>query len=139
MWIEIVGALLGYRCDNIMESNIENPNYVFPKILQVTMKKKGISFKELSKKSGVKKSTLYGWTSGIRPRDIIHVYKVAKILNLTIEELMFGTKNTPQNLSYELVLYRITSDKIREKMVSLTETDGHLTIGKTEAIKRQNR
>lgn len=106
---------------NLTQTNIEHPNYVFPKFLRATMKKEGIGFKELCKKSGVKKSTLYGWTSGIRPRDILQVYKVAKILNLTIEELMFGTQITPQNHGYELVLYRITSEKIREKILSLPE------------------
>lgn len=85
------------------------------------MMKKGLSFKELSQESGVNIKTLYGWANGGKPRDLIQVYSVAKILDLTIEQLMFGFQYVQQNHSYELVLYKVSAEQIRERILTLPE------------------
>lgn len=61
------------------------------------MEQAGISFKTLSNLADVPVKTLYGWTAGNRPRDIMDVMRVAETLNVTLEELLFGRKTDGQS------------------------------------------
>lgn len=96
-----------------------NSEYVLPKVLKEALARKGWSFRELSLRSGVPVQTLYHWANGQLPRDLSQVRKVATALDLSIDELAFGGVLPKSNFSYELVLYRVSEEQIREKIVSL--------------------
>lgn len=59
------------------------------KNLKHLIKKKKISIADLSKEVAVPQSTLHGWINGTRPRDVVHLQKVAKYFKLNIHELCF--------------------------------------------------
>jgi len=61
------------------------------------MEQAGISIKTLSNLADVPVKTLYGWTAGNRPRDIMDVMRVAETLNVSLEELLFGRKTDGQS------------------------------------------
>ena len=62
--------------------------------LRTLLKLKGINAAELSRQSGVPKQSISDWLGGTMPRNIAHVKKVADALNVTVDELCFGGKNT---------------------------------------------
>lgn len=96
--------------------------YVLPKVLKATMLQRGLTFKELSALSGVNLKTLYHWSSGQSPRGIVQVYRVAVALGLSIEQLAFGDAAPPPiKESYELVLYRVSSEDLREKLCTIKD------------------
>nr|WP_315022025.1 helix-turn-helix transcriptional regulator [uncultured Aminipila sp.] len=52
-------------------------------------KKNNLTIKQLSEQSGVPYRTIQGWERGERlPRDVYQIHKVAKTLNVLIEELI---------------------------------------------------
>jgi len=106
---------------NKNKSDNRQPVYNFHRFLRSAMMRKEIGFSQLSQASGVNVKTLYSWANGTKPRDIIQVYSIAKVLGLTIEELMFGFPFVRQGPSYELVLYRISTDQLRERILTLPE------------------
>jgi DNA-binding transcriptional regulator YiaG len=56
--------------------------------------KSGLSRAELSRRSGVPLRTLEDWDSGRNiPRDVYQLYKVAKVLNCRIEDLIIEDIN----------------------------------------------
>ena len=64
-------------------------NNTNPIKMDILRKEKGISRGELSRKSGVPIRTLEGWSSRSRlPRDVYQIYKVAKVLDCKIEDLI---------------------------------------------------
>lgn len=92
--------------------------YRLPKVLVARMQEKKLSFKRLSQLSTVNIKTLYHWAGGQTPRNPVALYRVAMVLEIPMEVLLFGTaahmKQTPDPQSYELVLYRISSEGIRQ-------------------------
>jgi len=56
--------------------------------------KAGISRAELARRSGVPLRTLEAWDSGQNiPRDVYQLYKVAKVLNCSIEDLITDSEH----------------------------------------------
>lgn len=58
--------------------------------LALHMKARGIRLSELSRKAGVAKQTVSDWQSGLVPRGIISLKKVADALGVTVDQLVFG-------------------------------------------------
>lgn len=59
--------------------------------LETLMKQHRFSVRSLSQRTGVPKSTIYTWSEGRVPKNLISVYKVAVTLNVTVDFLCFGT------------------------------------------------
>ena len=56
--------------------------------LKEAMKLKKLSLTGLAKRAGVPKQTINDWLSGTSPRNLLDLLSVAKVLNLTIDELV---------------------------------------------------
>lgn len=52
---------------------------------------RGMTAAELSRKSGVPKQALSRWLGGQAPKDVTQVKKVADVLGVTLDHLLFGT------------------------------------------------
>lgn len=98
-----------------------NKAYSLPKNLKALLKTHDMTIAQLSRRSKVNAKTLYQWTYGQKPRDIDQVKRVVEVLGVTIDELAYGAnvKSGSADTKYELVLYRISSDQIREKLTAV--------------------
>jgi transcriptional regulator with XRE-family HTH domain len=86
-------------------------------VLRDLIKEEGITVSQLSKKSGVPVQTLHNWLSGMEPRSLKQVRKVADYLEVSIDYLCFGIKEKQKNIQdyeheinagvFEVVLRRI--------------------------------
>jgi transcriptional regulator with XRE-family HTH domain len=75
-----------------------------------------LTLKELSEKIGVPASTAHSWINGVPPKNIKIMKEIARILNITVDELCFGEtiKEHDTNLvitigseSFKLILKKI--------------------------------
>ena len=71
-------------------SNLPNSNFGIE--LQRAMKAKGYTYTTLGKASGVNKSVIFGWANGSQPRTIENLMAIAKVLDVTLDELFGGSK-----------------------------------------------
>lgn len=69
--------------------------------LKSILKEKGMSVTHLSKQSGVAVQTLHNWLTGLEPRNLSHVKRVADYLGISIDELCFKNKPTLGTASIE--------------------------------------
>lgn len=60
------------------------------KQLQFYLDRDEMSATRLAKKAGVPKQSLSGWLAGSNPRDVRQVKRVADVLGVSIDNLMFG-------------------------------------------------
>jgi transcriptional regulator with XRE-family HTH domain len=72
-------------------------------VLKHLMSEKGLTFKELSKLSGVPISTLKTWSAGVEPKSFSAARKVARILGVSVEHLVFGSSDKNQ-LTFQDIL-----------------------------------
>jgi len=97
----------------------DNYNMQLKDQLRSLIERDGLSISNLSKKTGVPVQTLHNWLSGVEPRSLKQVRKVASFFNVTIDLLCFGitTKKKPEIDDYqdeinagvfEVVLRRVT-------------------------------
>jgi transcriptional regulator with XRE-family HTH domain len=77
-------------------------------MLKLLMKQKGLTFKKLSALSTVPESTIKTWSAGVEPKSLSHARKVVRILEVSVEELVFGEKDS----STEVNLNNILTKKI---------------------------
>ncbi|QLY25695.1 helix-turn-helix domain-containing protein [Bdellovibrio sp. KM01] len=59
--------------------------------LKYYLKDRGITASQLSKKASVPKQSLSGWLAGSNPRDVRQIKRVADVLGISIDHLMFGS------------------------------------------------
>ena len=114
-------------------------------ILSEIMEKRGINANELAKVSGVPKSTVYNLVKGeVDPSKIYvdHIVKIAKALDVTVEEL-YGHKipePTPQRMSLTdderelLAAWRRASDAARESVLMVLKCNPAPVVKKDVAI-----
>ena len=50
---------------------------------------RGLTIRQVSEETGIKRSTLSDWLAGSRPREIQKVYRLSKYLGVPLEELLF--------------------------------------------------
>lgn len=84
----------------------------FAENLLRSMKNKGLSFADLSKKSGVSKSTIHGWTTGRRVQDLKELKRVAQVLEISLHELVFSEPD-PFETRHEELLKELFSGDVR--------------------------
>ena len=79
---------------------------VLGKVLEQEMKRRGLTFYRISKLAGIPESTLADWSSGMTPRNLNRVLKLAEIFkrdNESIQEvfyrLLFGDQVKPPDYS----------------------------------------
>lgn len=65
------------------------------KNLVAMMKRERLTFSRLEALTGVSRSTLHGWTTGRRVRDLEDVVRVAEVLKISLIDLMFGARERP--------------------------------------------
>ena len=53
------------------------------------MKSRGISLRKLSSITGIKPSTLSGWSNGVSPRDLTEVLVCARFFGVSLERILF--------------------------------------------------
>lgn len=63
------------------------------------MRERKISLRQLGKETGIKPSTLSGWSNGVSPRDLCEVFICAKYFKMSLEQLLFDT--SPDSTSLE--------------------------------------
>lgn len=61
------------------------------KQLQRYLKKHGMTATQLARKADVPNSCLCDWLSGVSPRNLDNVKKIAEVLAISVDELCFGT------------------------------------------------
>lgn len=49
-----------------------------------------MSASQLAKKAGVPKQSMSGWLAGNSPRDVRQIKRVANVLNISVDNLLFG-------------------------------------------------
>lgn len=80
----------------------------FSKNLKHHMKRNGLTLKDLAILLNVSQSTVHGWLNGVPPKNIPVVQKLARALNLSIEELCFNESeakaSAPGHIETNLVL-----------------------------------
>lgn len=64
-------------------------------VLKHLMNERKLTFKKLSDASGVPVSTIKTWSAGVEPKSLAHARKVARVLGVSVEYLIFG--NTEGN------------------------------------------
>lgn len=77
------------------------------------MKAKHLNFVELAKLSGVSKSTIHGWTTGRRVRDLSELRRVANVLEVSIYNLVFGEPDPYESKAQEALLKELFSGDVR--------------------------
>lgn len=89
---------------------------ILDKQLNTLISRNGITIAALSRVTGVNSKTLYQWSNGQRPKDLVQLKKVANHFNISIDALVFG-EMTSKDLEtvfpeinagvYEVILRRI--------------------------------
>lgn len=99
--------------------------------LKVLMDQSRIDMKTLSVSSEVPLKTLYGWTAGSRPRSIEDVLKVAVVLGVPMEELLFGRQGVvglelvAKTCQEELAAWlRLMRERVRLSLTEASEASG---------------
>lgn len=67
------------------------------KILKDLIQEEGITVARLSKKVGVPTQTLHNWLSGMEPRSLKQVKKVAEFFEVSIDYICFGITDKQKN------------------------------------------
>lgn len=76
-----------------MEEVQKMNRYAISDNILIYLKKYGMMQKELAEKIGVNEVTMSKWMSGVRPPSLFAVYKIAKALNCTVDDLVKGLDN----------------------------------------------
>ncbi|AHI06244.1 hypothetical protein BDW_08720 [Bdellovibrio bacteriovorus W] len=90
------------------------------KNLRKLIEEKRLSITELSRRSKVPAKTIYHWMNGQQPRKMEHLFSIADVLEVTVEEL-FGRESKKSgkvpDLARELALgkYEIVLRPLRTK------------------------
>lgn len=75
---------------------------VMAKNLRKLIEEKRISITELSRRSKVPAKTIYHWMNGQQPRKMEHLFSIADVLEVTVEEL-FGREPRKTNKVPDLI------------------------------------
>ncbi len=68
-------------------------------VLRRMMKQQKISLRQLAKETGIKPSTLSGWSNGVSPRDLSEVLVCARYFKMSLEQILFDQQ--PDSASLE--------------------------------------
>lgn len=65
-------------------------------VLKYLMNERGLTFRRLSELSSVPMSTIKTWSAGVEPKSFSAARKVARVLGVSVEHLVFGTTDKTQ-------------------------------------------
>jgi transcriptional regulator with XRE-family HTH domain len=74
------------------EDEIENMKLELHKNLKSLLEKRGMTAIELSRLTKVPKSTIQNWLSGLEPRNLLQLKRVADYFDVTVDLLLYGSK-----------------------------------------------
>lgn len=87
--------------DTVLRGNDNTPTSLVKMKLKsqikLYLKETGMTASQLAKKADVPKQSLSGWLAGSNPRDVRQVKRVADVLEITIDHLMFGDGLTSEH------------------------------------------
>jgi transcriptional regulator with XRE-family HTH domain len=75
--------------------------------LQNYLAKREMTAALLARKAGIPKQSLSGWLAGSNPRDVRQVKRVAEVLGVSLDHLMFGvveSEDSPKAADLETLL-----------------------------------
>lgn len=61
------------------------------------MELRGLGISQLARKTGVPKQTIHDWLVGKKPREPLQVLQVARALGTSMEHLLFGSLENPED------------------------------------------
>ncbi len=64
-------------------------------VIKHLMNEKKLTFKKLSELSHVPVSTIKTWSAGVEPKSMVSARKVARVLGVSVEHLVFGSSDQP--------------------------------------------
>ncbi|MES3036979.1 MAG: helix-turn-helix transcriptional regulator [Bdellovibrionota bacterium] len=91
------------------------------KVLQLLLKQKNMSMRELAKVSGVPASNLTEWSANRSPKNPVQIKKVAEALGVTMHFLLFGEDDNQEPIQKILKedffsgTFEITVKKVKVK------------------------
>lgn len=89
--------------------------------LAQAMKQKKLSLSSLSRLSGISKTTLHGWLTGRKAKNVDQLKKIATILQTSIHQLLYGEpdpfEQRPQEVLEEIFYgdVRVTVHRIERR------------------------
>lgn len=78
-------------------------------VLKHLMNEKKLTFKKLSELSGVPISTIKTWSAGVEPKSFAAARKVARVLGVSVEYLVFGATDKNQLSLQEILTTQLFS------------------------------
>jgi transcriptional regulator with XRE-family HTH domain len=69
--------------------------FILKSRLKTLLQSRGITAAELSRRSGVPKQVISIWLTGVEPRKLTHLKRVADSLGVTIDDLCFKPTQLP--------------------------------------------
>lgn len=64
------------------------------KNLKTLLEKRGMTASQLSRATKVPNSTIQNWLTGLEPRNLIQLKKVAEYFDVSVDLLLYGNKKT---------------------------------------------
>lgn len=87
----IIENLLGATGVNALPLQASgDPDQFLKRNLKLAMMAKNVRPSQLARSSGVCEQTICDWQSGIVPRGLVNLKKVANALGITVDQLVFG-------------------------------------------------
>ena len=101
-------------------------------VLKHLMNEKKLTFKKLSELSHVPISTIKTWSAGVEPKSLSAARKVARVLGVSVEHLVFGSSDQNPTTIQDLLTTQLFSGwcKVTIEMpvttpVAKAKKDGH--------------
>jgi transcriptional regulator with XRE-family HTH domain len=94
--------------------------------LKKIMKEKRISVKVLSRDSGVAVSTLHEWLNGRTPRDPVQAKKVADVLGVSLNRLLFDEADMSESINLNQILKQDIFSGVYEINIRKVKIKGEL-------------
>jgi transcriptional regulator with XRE-family HTH domain len=67
-------------------------------VLKRLLKQKGITLKQLSNETGIKPSTLSGWSNGVSPHNLSEARACARYFGVSLERFLFDEESESKGL-----------------------------------------
>ena len=66
------------------------PSVTLKRNLKLNMAAQNVTLSELARRAGVSKQTICDWQSGLVPRSVVNLKRIATALGVTLDQLVFG-------------------------------------------------
>lgn len=65
-------------------------DYRLDQQLKDLLKTHDMTVAALSRKTGISSKTIYQWLNGQQPRDVMQIYRIAKVFNVSLDFIILG-------------------------------------------------